>query len=480
MKILLINPPSPDNETWVREGRCQQYDIWGAPFVPFSLASIAGQLKNEHQVLLLDCAPKKLSLEKTLAQIGEFSPDLIFLSVSTPTIKNDLGWFAPAIKNKFPAVKITAIGIHPSVLPGETLTEFSALDFIVRSEPEITAKELVSFLVLKKDLTQVSGLALREGGKIIINQPRPFLENLDLLEPPFWPGVDFNDYIMPIIGRPFVLISIMRGCPFNCKFCASHSYNGKAIRKRSPRKIADEIRGYLKMGISDFLFWAEFLTLDFEYLKELLSELEKDDLLGKIKWVTNSRVDFVDLELFKRMKKSGCWQIVYGIEFGSDDILKLADKGGRASVAQARIAVETAKQAGIVVDGHFVMGYPGENKKTLEQTINFAAGLPLTFAHFYAASPFPGSELYEEALRNNWIIEKDFGKTCQASYNLKTADLNPEIVYRHISKAYKKFYLRPIIFWRILTIAKTPREFFNIVRLGFKFFGQLAAKKSAD
>lgn len=460
----------------MREGRCQQYDIWGAPFVPFSLASIAGQLEKDNEVLLLDCAPKKISLENTLSQIESFSPDLIFLSVATPTIKNDLGWFAPAVKEKFPKIKIAAIGIHVSVLAQETLEKFPALDFIIRNEPEITAKELVVFLEKRADLESMPGLTFRKGAEAISNPPRPFLENLDVLEPPCWSGVDFQDYIMPIVGRPFVLVSIMRGCPFNCKFCASHIYNGKIIRKRSVKRIADEIRSYLKMGISDFLFWAEFLTLDFEYLKELLVELEKDDLLGKIRWVTNSRVDFVDLELFKRMERAGCWQVVYGIEFGSDDILKLADKGGNALVKQSRIAVETAQQAGLVVDGHFVVGYPGETKENLEQTINLALTMPLTFAHFYAASPFPGSDLYQEAAANNWMIEKDFEKVCQDTYNLKVGELNPEVVSRYISKAYKKFYLRPIIVWRILTIARTRKEFFNIVKLGFKFISQLLLK----
>ena len=91
----------------------------------------------------------------------------------------------------------------------------------------------------------------------------------------------------------------MRGCPFNCKFCASHVYNGKKIRKRDPKKVAAEIKKYTEEGIRDFLFWAEFLTLDFNYLKELLDEFEREDLIGKIRWVTNSRVDFVDFELFK-------------------------------------------------------------------------------------------------------------------------------------------------------------------------------------
>lgn len=477
MNILFINPPTQKNETWVREGRCQQYDIWGAPFVPLSLASIAGQIKDNHKTLILDCAPKKLSLQKSLEEIKSFSPDLLFLSVATPTIENDLGWFAAEVKNKFPKIKIIAIGIHVSVLAKETLTKFKALDFIVMNEPEITAKELVNYLETKKSLHELAGLAFRKGDEVIVNNVRPFLEDLDSLEFPYWQGVDFNDYIMPIVGRSFVLVSVMRGCPFNCKFCTSHIYNGKKIRRRDPKRLVEEIKNYTKIGIFDFLFWAEFLTMDFAYLNKIMDEFEKENLTGKIRWVTNSRVDFVDLELFRRMRKSGCWQIVYGIEFGSDEILKLVGKGGRTSVKQNRIAVETAHKAGLIVDGHFIMGYPGETQENLAQTLNLALDIPLTFAHFYAASPFPGSELYTEAVENNWMIKDDFNKVSQDEYILNTGKLDPETVYSGISHAYRKFYLRPIIVWRILRIAETPGEFLNIVRIGVRFVWQLVSKK---
>ena len=176
------------------------------------------------------------------------------------------------------------------------------------------------------------------------------------------------------------------------------------------------------------------------------------------------------------MRKSGCWQIIFGIEFGSDQILKLANKGGEATVAQAQTAANLASEAGLAVDGHFILGFPGENKETMKETIDLALKLPLTFAHFYMATPFPGSLLFIEARERYWLREEDFSRVSQNEYSLKTGELSEELVSKMVASAYGKFYKRPIIFWRILKLAKTPRQFLNLIKIGTKFIFDLYKK----
>lgn len=468
MKVLLINPPVPDSKSWVREGRCQQWDIWGVPFPPLSLAYIAGQIRFMAETLILDSGPAKLSLEKTLQKIKEYNPDLLILSTATPTIETDLGWFLPKVKKIKPNLNTAVIGIHTTVLPKETLGEFPDLDFIIRGEPELTAKDLIRYLKEKKsDFDCISGLAFRKGDKIIVNQPREFLTDLDQLEFPFWRGVDFNNYKLPILNTPFNLITFARGCPFNCKFCNASTYYGKKLRKRSPQKIVEEIEFNLKnFGIQDFLFWTEFVTIDGVYLREVLNLIKRRDLHKKIRWVSNSRTNGIDLTLFKEMKDGGCWQIALGFEFGSNEILKLAQKG--ATIEEGRKIVKAVVKAGIVVDGHFILGYPGETEDTLRATINYALSLPLTFAHFYAATPFPGSQLYKEAIQNNWLRNSNWRDINQSIPILVTPYLSPSTVKNYINQAYRKFYLRPITFWRIGKIARNPFQLFNILKSGIK------------
>ncbi len=470
MKVLLINPPVPDKKRWVREGRCQQWDIWGAPFPPLSLALIAGQIKSIADTLIIDSGPAALDLGQTLEKIKNYNPNLIFISTTTPTIATDLGWFLPKIKELKPSIKVAAIGIHVTELSKETLQEFPSLDFIIRAEPELTAKDLTNFFKNKYDFRDIPGLTFREGKKIILNPNREFLMDLDKLEFSHWKGVDFNNYKLPILNKPFNLISFARGCPFNCKFCNASVYYGKKMRKRSPQKIIEEIEMNIRdYGIKDFLFWTEFVTMDSRYLRSILNLIKKKELHKKIRWVSNSRPSRIDPSLFKELKEAGCWQIAFGLEFGSNSILKLADKGPLASIEEGRRIVKEAAKAGIVVDGHFILGYPGETEETLKETINFALSLPLTFAHFYAATPFPGSQLYREATEKRWIVSKSWQDINQEIPNLSTPWLTSQIVKEYISLAYKKFYFRPQIIWKIIKIAKTPTQLFNILIIGFKF-----------
>ncbi len=469
MKVILINPPTPKKEIWVREGRCQQFDIWGAPFPPLSLAYIAGQIKNIAEPLIIDSGPAKLDLKATLKIIKEFSPQLIIISTATPTIDTDLNWFAKEVKDENPNIKIAAIGIHVTTFPKETLRDFNCLDFVICGEPEITTKELIETLIAKGDLTEVLGIAFRQNGKILTNPKREFIEDLDNLAFPYWPGVNFSNYKIPIINKSFNLISFARGCPFNCKFCNAHVYYGKRIRKRSPEKIIEEIQTNIENGIKDFLFWTEFVTADREYLLKVLNLIKSKGLGKKIRWISNSRADIIDFDLFKTMREAGCWQLAFGLEFGNNRILQLAQKGPNATVERGRKAVENAAEAGIVVDGHFILGYPGETEDTLCDTINYALSLPLTFAHFYVATPFPGSELYQEAVQKKWLIDSNWRKISQEIPNLNTPWLSPSIIKKYIGLAYRKFYWRPVTFWRIAKIAKNPSEFLNIIKLGVKF-----------
>ena len=471
MKVLLINPPVPDNKNWVREGRCEQLDIWGMPFPPLSLGYIAGQIKSIAEILVLDSGPMKLGIEETLKRIKEYKPDLLILSTATPTVNTDLGWFLSKVKEQDRELKTAAIGIHVTDLAEETLNDFPALDFIIRNEPEITSKDLVSHLKEKDfHFENIKGLAFKRNGKIVINEEREFLKDLDELEFPDFHGIDFNNYRMPISNQPFNLITFARGCPFNCKFCNASTYYGKNIRKRSPEKIIEEIEKNIKEhNVYNFLFWTEFVTIDKDYLKNVLSLIKEKGLDKKIKWVSNSRASNIDLSLFEEMKKSGCWQIAFGLEFGSNKILKISDKGPGASIEEHKKAVEAASEAGIVVDGHFILGYPGETEKNLKETIAFACSLPITFAHFYIATPFPGSKLYREAILNNWIKKPKWSSVSQDTPVIRTQVLDPKVIEEHIKMAYRKFYLNPKAIFRIARIAKNPSEFFNLFKTGVKF-----------
>lgn len=472
MKVLLINPPTPDLAVWVREGRCQQWDIWGAPFAPFSLAMVSTQLTRAgHDCRILDCGPAGLDINAVLKEAEKFMPAIAILSTASPTIESDLAWFTPQLKNILPACQIAALGIHPSSLPEKTLERYAHLDFIFLGEPELPAVALVTAIANGSNFfREIPNLAYKnKNGEIYVNERVEYPTNLDALGFPDWDKIDFNNYKMPIVKRPFSLISFSRGCPYKCKYCAAGSYNGKKLRKRSIPSLIEEIKFNLDHNVSDFLFWTELMTLDDTYLNEFLETIFKEKLDRRIHWVCNSRVDSVRDNTLRKMHRAGCWQIAFGLEFGSDEILKLSGKGGSATLDKGREAVHMASNAGLVVDGHFMMGYPGETEKHLQATIDFACSLPLTFAHFYAATPFPGSELYTSAIENAWCSPDAWESYNQDDASLTTPWLSPKITNSYICKAYKKFYLRPSIFARILKIPKSLYEYIEIMKMGVAF-----------
>jgi radical SAM superfamily enzyme YgiQ (UPF0313 family) len=136
--------------------------------------------------------------------------------------------------------------------------------------------------------------------------------------------------------------------------------------------------------------------------------------------------------------------INYGVESGSDQILKNVKKGGDATVVQARKAVLWAKEAGIKVWAYFIIGLPGENAKTVEETIAFAKSIPVDIVNFAIGTPYPGTELYQEAKERGWLLSErweDFDQNYSPVLSYPYFTSND--IIKSVKKAYRKWYLRP-------------------------------------
>jgi radical SAM superfamily enzyme YgiQ (UPF0313 family) len=250
---------------------------------------------------------------------------------------------------------------------------------------------------------------------------------------------------LPLKERPFLLVAPQRGCPYRCSFCTAPLYYGSKLRRRPiPAVIAEIEDNIAAHGVREFLVWADTFTADTRYVREFSAALASRRL--GVSWSCNSRVDTVDAESLAAMKAAGLWMISFGLESASDEILQAAGK--EITAAQSRRAVALAKAAGLSVTGHFIFGLPGETKATMAATLALALELPLDVAQFYAAVPFPGTALHEEARRNGWLRPG-----ANASQQLSTMDL-PGLpaarvdAYRRL--AYRRFFLRPRARLRLL------------------------------
>lgn len=469
MKVLLINPPAAQGVKMVREGRCMQREgTWASVWAPISLATTAAVLKEKgFTVKLLDAIVEKIDFDKLKNLISQFRPELILVNTATGSIKSDLS-VARLAKAVDPQVRIAAFGIHVSALPDASFKIEPKLDFIIRGEPEITALELAQALQNKTSLKKVNGLSYREKQKITHNRQRPPLTNLTSLPFPDWKDIKTSNYLMPLSGRPFLLVATGRGCPFNCLFCADREYYGQALRLPSAKRVVDEIENdSQKYHVDEFLFWTESFTLSRSFALEVCQEISKRGL--KIRFVVNSRVDQVDETLLKQLKAAGCFMIGFGVESADEQLLKMMKKG--ITVEQIKKAVLLSKKVGLSVTGHFMLGFPGETKNSARKTITLACSLPFDFAQFYCSVPFPGSKLYQMALKNQWLVSTDWTRFEQNFAVIKTPDLSAQQVMALRRLAYRRFYLRPKIILSILKDIKTlPSALWLLKSLG-NFYG---------
>ena len=446
MKIFLFNPPGPQGRAYIREGRCtQEVGVWTTQWPPVSLATAAAMLeKDGHQVRVIDFAAYGLDTLSLREVVKKEQPDFAFWNTGTPTIHFDLS-LAGLIKKNAPGTVTGVIGTHVTVLPEKALEE-PCVDIVIRGEPE----QIISNICRKegRNLGAICGISWRDAkdGQIHHNPAEPFLDP-EVIPPPAWYTLDISFYRLPLKGRSFLIVAPTRGCPYSCNFCTAPIYYGRKLRKRPIKNVVDEIaENVSRYKIREFFIWADTFTADRDYVRQFCQAIMESNL--RISWTCNSRVDTIDNKTLALMRKAGLWMISFGLESGNDEVLTMTGKG--ITVAQSRAAVLMAHQMGVKVAGHFVFGLPGETEKTMAETLRLALNLPLDIAQFYVAAPFPGTRLYEEAVKNGWLTSDANLSQDHAFMELPGLPAGRVNAFRRM--AYRRFYTRPRALGRLLSM----------------------------
>jgi len=402
MKVLLINPNSSlINKSWAYRKFC-------TPIAPMGLAYIASILEKDGVgVSIIDQFGNKMPDKELLGLIKRESPDLIGFSALTPVVP-DIKRLIPGIRAVSKNSKIVLGNIHSTCFPDELLREGTA-DIVVRGEGEITMLELCRCLSQKKELSDLPGISFKIDGQIIHNPDRELIGDLDSLPFPAWHLFDLDNYTQhPMIGLnktyAFPIIA-SRGCPYRCYYCSQDKVYGK-VRRRGLGELIKEIEYFNDMlNIKFFGFCDAYFPFDEKSGLEFCDLMVKHKLHKKIKWCTETRVDKVTPALLRAMKEAGAHLIMYGIEVGNDAILRTLNKG--TTLEQARIAVRETKKAGILSQGLFILGLPGETRETCIDTINFAKELDCDIVKFNIAMPYPGSRFFEDFYKSKQSYKQE-------------------------------------------------------------------------
>ncbi len=398
--ILFINP------LWF-EGSTFDELISKAP--PLGLAYIAAVLEKDGfgNVRIIDMKAEEMNFEELKKEISGFKPEILGITMATGQVSSAIRIIKMAKEINLKALSVIG-GPHASALPEKTLEETNA-DVCIFGEGEATMLELAQAVVKKQGLDAIRGIAFKIGDLIKKNPPQPLIQDLNSLPLParhlLPPPEKYSHDSRTTITNIETVVMTSRGCPFRCAFC-DKSVFGRTLRLRSVGNVSDEIEQLVKKyNINSIRFFDDLFTVVPSRVKEMCDEFKRRNL--KIKWVCEARVNTVNLEMLKMMKDAGCTEVHYGIESGNQEVLNLQQKD--ITLEQVRQAIKWTNDAGIESRGYFIIGLPGDNKKTIKETIKFGRSLNLTSAGIFFYAPYPGNfmrkyklEDYGEVLAKSW------------------------------------------------------------------------------
>jgi radical SAM superfamily enzyme YgiQ (UPF0313 family) len=434
MDVLLINPPQSfrHDSIWKKIMGCTP---------PLGLAVLAAVLEREGLAVaivdanaeLLDEDGVRRRLERIKAADG--TPRWIGITASTNTFPAAAS-ISGIARDVFADAKIVFGGVHAGIYPEEALAAPGA-DFVVRGEGETTFPALVR----GDEPSKILGLSLRDGGSIVHTPDRATPTDLAALPIAAYHLLPMRLY-RPALGSyrrlPAVGTIISRGCPGSCTFCYGH-HLGRVTRHRPVATVIEEIQLLQRnWGIREVAFYDDTFTARRDYVAELCEAILSQRL--DLAWSCFSRVDCVSEELLRLMKRSGCHQICFGIESGSEEILKTIKK--RISLPKARQALAWTRKAGIETRATFMLGNPGETVGTMEQTLQLALELEPDIALFNITTPFPGTEMFAWADEQGLLVTKDWARYDLSRPVMRLPTLGERELMQFYDGCYRRFYRR--------------------------------------
>ncbi len=414
MRVMLINSPwiCDDARTSVKAGarwphvRSRQKTLPYYPY-PFAMAYATSNLKKHgHDAQILDAVALEMTTQSALNTITDFSPGMVVLETSTPSIAYDLA-FARELSHISDAV-IVFSGPHATALPREVLKESSALA-VLRGEYDETIVELVSAIEHGNNLMNINGIAWRDGEEVRINPDRPLISDLDVLPYPERDSLPMRKYTDPACKKfPNVSILTSRGCPHQCVFCLESTVfnHSPSFRCRDPDKVVEEMRYVAeKYGAKEVYFDDSSFTANREHARAVAKAILQAGL--QIPWsaMADARIDDQTLKL---LKQANCIGLKFGVETADRDRMTAIHKN--LDLDHVQRFVKTCRSLGIAAHGTFMFGLPGETRESLQKTLKYAEKLRCDTSQFSVATPFPGTPFYDQAVREGWLITDDWSQ----------------------------------------------------------------------
>ncbi|MFT5429812.1 MAG: anaerobic magnesium-protoporphyrin IX monomethyl ester cyclase [Myxococcota bacterium] len=421
IKVLFVRPP---RHYWPILNESDNF------LLPLGYPSLAAYLRREvpeAECEILDCCPLKIGWQSLRRELEIRKPDIVCVGEKVCYIHEAFRLFR-MVKEVLPnAVTITG-GHFSSHLPHHTFERCPSVDYVLRYEGEVPLARLVDSLLGRGDLDDVPNLVYRTEGRIVETVIGPNIENLDDLPVPAYDLANLDAYApFGLLWPRATTIQRSRGCVDTCKFCswiaveAKHKKmaDGSVVhrpnyRSKSVERMLHETEIlYEKYGVR-YLFWVDATwNVDADWLAEYC-----DGILTrgyKLGWWAFTRLDQVlhqeKVGVFKDIVRAGLRHVLVGVERPAADSLGWLNKHGYGyGVAKEAFALMRDKYPQVFRQGTFITGIRNDTEESIKNLLTYAHEVDVDFAAFHPMTPFPGTPLYDEAVRGGWIEETDFAK----------------------------------------------------------------------
>ena len=450
LRTLFLNPPSFEGFDGGAGARYQAKREIRSYWYPTWLAQPAALVPGSK---LVDAPPAGLTLDDIVTQADQH--DLMILHTSSPTFAGDVK-VAEALKAKNPDLLVGFVGAKVAVQPERSLQASPAIDFVAREEFDFTVAEVAD----GRSLSSVAGLSYKDaGGQVVHNPDREILTDMDRLPfvtPVYKRDLRPEDYYIGYLLHPYVSLYTGRGCRSRCTFCLwPQTVGGHKYRTRSVANVLEEAALVKELfpQMKELFFDDDTFTDDRPRAEELARGLGR---LG-LTWSCNAKAN-VPRETLKVMHDNGLRLLLVGYESGNQQILINIKKGLR--VERARQFAADCRELGITVHGTFILGLPGETKETIQETIRFAREVNPHTIQVSIAAPYPGTELYRQAVEKGWLPDDDDGATLVSEQGTQLAALSyPHLQHTEILDSVDAFYRR--FYFRAGKLAEMSAEMFQ-------------------
>jgi anaerobic magnesium-protoporphyrin IX monomethyl ester cyclase len=416
-KVLLVIPPSYTFKSYK--------DI--NPLPPIGLGYLASILESlDIEVKILDCLVRGwdqvkevdekivrvgLAEEQIREQVRVFDPDLVGLSCPFSRQYKMYHQVLGAVKEAKPGVITVAGGAHVSVCPSEVLRD-TYCDYVLVGEAEGSFKELILAIIKGADLEAVDGLGWKANGSLKINEKKQWLKNLDAIPFPAYHLMELDRYFgLPAShGRRhrhrFSPMVTSRGCPAKCTFCSARMVWGDRYRFRSVENVIAEMR-HLKnrYGIEELMFEDDNVTANPQRARRLFTAMIQEGF--NFIWDTPNGIGVwsIDEDLIDLMRQSGCINLNFPVESGSQEILdKIIQKPLKLDKVKKLIAY--CKKVDLDCNMFLVVGMPGEKIADIWKSFQFAADCSCYNPHISIATPYPGTQLLKDCQAKGYLARE--------------------------------------------------------------------------